>query len=503
MFVLNSVIIIVETSEGVVFMNFRANIVSVAVGILLAASPVCTSSPSWPLPVGEQIIIQEYEDPYGNGPNGIGNVLVTDSSVWWVIYRHSLPDYWWHLIRYDLLTEAEKEFSFNYRIRQFVVTTDDTNIFYTSWDDPPCVSEEGVDCFFRFDVPVQTSYLVFQRESRYVWHPDIDSNWLVWKELNSSDYAFLMNWQEGPDRFVLLDQGYVLSPRISHPQVAWIASGPGGYYQGVVRNLETGETVTIEPIFRNLDIDNGLLVYPVGEYLLTHLYVLDLNNPEGTPCQISWDNGAEAPRIHNKLVVWDYYDGATGRSAIQGRDLETGLTFDIGVRGGYHSYDVRNHIVAWADRTYYPEAQVFIMLTRPYPLRGDLNGDNVVDISDIMLVASHWRDAEGDPDYDKGWDLNWDGRVDVVDTMLVVRHWGETWPPPTPTPTVTPTATPTPRPSPIPIGGVIVPVNKLELLTPWIRLGLLAFVTVTLLARMGGCSLGRVSESEFDRLPKT
>ena len=65
------------------------------------------------------------------------------------------------------------------------------------------------------------------------------------------------------------------------------------------------------------------------------------------------------------------------------------------------------------------------MLTRPYPQRGDLNGDNRVDVSDIMAVASHWGATEGSPDYDRGYDLNWDGKVDIVDIMLVVKHWGE------------------------------------------------------------------------------
>ena len=278
-----------------------------------------------------------------------------------------------------------------------------------------------------------------------------------------------MNWREGQEP-TGVDPSFADVPRVSYPWVAYKGFDQNGWMSPKARNFETDEIVEIstapEETGRYLDIDNGLLVYSVGEYLLTHLYVLDLNSPDSEPCQISWDNGAEAPRIHNKLVVWDYFDGATGRSAIQGKDLETGLTFDIGVRGGVHSYDVRNNIVAWADRTYYPEAQVFIMLTRPYPQRGDLNGDNVEDISDIMLVASHWRAAEGDPNYDKGWDLNWDGKVDVVDIMLVVKHWGEGCAAPTP---------------PTPVGGVIIPVSKLELLTPWVFLGLLALIAGVLL----------------------
>ncbi len=57
---------------------------------------------------------------------------------------------------------------------------------------------------------------------------------------------------------------------------------------------------------------------------------------------------------------------------------------------------------------------------------GDLNCDCVVDIVDIMLVASRWHSSVGDDDYDPAYDLNDDGEIDIVDIMLVAIHWGET-----------------------------------------------------------------------------
>jgi hypothetical protein len=59
-------------------------------------------------------------------------------------------------------------------------------------------------------------------------------------------------------------------------------------------------------------------------------------------------------------------------------------------------------------------------------LPGDLNCDCVVDITDIMLVASRWHSSAGDDDYDPAYDLNDDGNIDIVDIMLVAMHWGET-----------------------------------------------------------------------------
>ena len=57
---------------------------------------------------------------------------------------------------------------------------------------------------------------------------------------------------------------------------------------------------------------------------------------------------------------------------------------------------------------------------------GDLNWDCVVDIADIMQVASRWRCKCEDACYDPRYDLDGDCDIDIVDIMLVVKHWGET-----------------------------------------------------------------------------
>lgn len=50
---------------------------------------------------------------------------------------------------------------------------------------------------------------------------------------------------------------------------------------------------------------------------------------------------------------------------------------------------------------------------------GDVNGDNTVDISDMMAVLNAWGTCDGCPA-----DINGDGSVDIADMMAVLSAWG-------------------------------------------------------------------------------
>jgi pimeloyl-ACP methyl ester carboxylesterase len=58
-------------------------------------------------------------------------------------------------------------------------------------------------------------------------------------------------------------------------------------------------------------------------------------------------------------------------------------------------------------------------------ITGDLDGNCVVNIVDIMLVASRWNTSIGDIRYDAAYDLDKDGDIDVADIMFVATHWRE------------------------------------------------------------------------------
>lgn len=57
---------------------------------------------------------------------------------------------------------------------------------------------------------------------------------------------------------------------------------------------------------------------------------------------------------------------------------------------------------------------------------GDLNGDGVVDIFDIVIVALAFGSTfSGDPNWNPVADINGDGIIDIFDIVIVALHFGE------------------------------------------------------------------------------
>ena len=61
-------------------------------------------------------------------------------------------------------------------------------------------------------------------------------------------------------------------------------------------------------------------------------------------------------------------------------------------------------------------------------LVGDLNGDGVVDLSDLALLLAHYGWCEGDPDYSPVTDIDGSGCTDLADLATLLAHYGETYP---------------------------------------------------------------------------
>lgn len=58
-------------------------------------------------------------------------------------------------------------------------------------------------------------------------------------------------------------------------------------------------------------------------------------------------------------------------------------------------------------------------------LTGDVNGDAVIDIFDIVAVARLIGTSSGTAEYMSTADLNTDGIIEVFELVTVARHFGE------------------------------------------------------------------------------
>ncbi|MFD0677850.1 MULTISPECIES: discoidin domain-containing protein [unclassified Paenibacillus] len=54
-------------------------------------------------------------------------------------------------------------------------------------------------------------------------------------------------------------------------------------------------------------------------------------------------------------------------------------------------------------------------------LQGDLNGDNIINIGDLAIVASHYGETLGSPNWLNSADINKDGVIDIVDLAAVAQ----------------------------------------------------------------------------------
>ncbi len=58
-------------------------------------------------------------------------------------------------------------------------------------------------------------------------------------------------------------------------------------------------------------------------------------------------------------------------------------------------------------------------------LAGDATHNDVVDISDLLVLAAAYASSEGDPRFNPACDFNKDGAVDATDMLLLSNSWGE------------------------------------------------------------------------------
>jgi len=58
---------------------------------------------------------------------------------------------------------------------------------------------------------------------------------------------------------------------------------------------------------------------------------------------------------------------------------------------------------------------------------GDVNGDHVVDIDDLILIIYYWGTYEGGPNWNGNMELSNDTVIDIDDLLTLIYNWGSHW----------------------------------------------------------------------------
>ena len=68
-------------------------------------------------------------------------------------------------------------------------------------------------------------------------------------------------------------------------------------------------------------------------------------------------------------------------------------------------------------------ADLLAQIESAMAIPGDVNGDGVVDVVDLLYLVDAFGSATGDANYNADCDFNDDGFVDVVDLLILVENW--------------------------------------------------------------------------------
>jgi parallel beta-helix repeat protein len=198
-----------------------------------------------------------------------------------------------------------------------------------------------------------------------------------------------------------------------------------GHGHGVEILFSYGNLLANNSIFNN---NNGIIVIEASDNTFTENLIY--SNPLGM--QIKYGTGNRV--YHNDFVenwqwqaldetegnFWDdgYPSGGNYWSEYEGADQFSGCHQNLTGSDGVidHPYPIDA-----AGEDAYP-------LARPYstvPKLGDLNGDRLVDIFDMVIVAVAYNSIPGDPNWNKIADINGDRNVDIFDLVIVAVHYGE------------------------------------------------------------------------------
>jgi hypothetical protein len=120
---------------------------------------------------------------------------------------------------------------------------------------------------------------------------------------------------------------------------------------------------------------------------------------------------------------WDLDDDGLFNDAVGASvSLSPAQLAALGLGEGVHRIGLRVRITNEQEQLMYDEGWGTLTVVPWRP--GDVNGDGLVDVVDLLFLVDAFGSAIGDPNYDARCDFNGDGYVDVVDLLDLVYNFG-------------------------------------------------------------------------------
>ena len=132
----------------------------------------------------------------------------------------------------------------------------------------------------------------------------------------------------------------------------------------------------------------------------------------------AWRGGADRPTASYRGIVID--TNGEFRIADVAPSLVPAGIYDLRVKGDRNLARVIRSVVFPATGN----PQPLVHIDPPILPAGDVDGSNIVDASDVLILRNSFGQASSDPVFDDTVDLNRDGIVDVQDFSILSRNFG-------------------------------------------------------------------------------
>ena len=113
----------------------------------------------------------------------------------------------------------------------------------------------------------------------------------------------------------------------------------------------------------------------------------------------AWNPSAASLKMY---LCWDYNGEQVGSGSIVKVTLKLFVSPDI---SGVHNFSFDINVGVGLQKS------------------PDINGDGIVNVLDITILAMAWQTSAGEPKYDYRCDLNNDGVVNVLDITILAMAW--------------------------------------------------------------------------------